>query len=183
MQCPLCKKNTMNSTELLPDLKGLTCNECFGVWLDRSKYDAWRAKQPRDLPETSTPAHLAVSETHKAKICPQCGHLLLPYRVGHGLAFSIDYCTACGGVWCERNEWDAIKAKNLHDNLHDIITQHWQAAIRQEEVQESIEQTYSRHLGTSYAKAQEIRTWLHGQSQKALILAYLADRKPEVKAL
>ena len=183
MQCPLCKKNTMNRIELIPGLRGFTCNECLGVWLDRSKYDAWRVKQPRDLPETSTPAHLAISETHKAKICPYCGHLLLPYRVGHGLAFSIDYCTACGGVWCERGEWEAILAKNLHDNLHDIITEHWQTAIRKEEVQESIEQTYARHLGASYAKALEVKKWLRDQPQKGIILAYLSDQKPEVKAL
>jgi Zn-finger nucleic acid-binding protein len=181
MQCPLCKKHTMAATDLAPGLTGQTCSECSGVWLDRARYDAWRAKQPGDLPETNTPTQLAISDTHKAKICPQCGHLLLPYRVGHGLSFSIDYCGACGGVWCDRGEWDAIEAKNLHDNLHDIVSQHWQTAVRQSGVQESIEQTYARHLGASYAKAQEVRTWLRGQPQKALIMAYLADTKPEGK--
>lgn len=176
MQCPLCKKHTMALADLAPNLTGQTCSACSGVWLDRAKYDAWRAKQAVDLPETKTPAQIAISDTHKAKICPQCGHLLLPYRVGHGLSFSIDYCGACGGVWCDRGEWDAIKAKNLHDNLHDIVSQNWQAAVRQSEVQASIEQTYVRHLGANYAKAQEVRTWLRGQSQKALILAYLAEK-------
>jgi Zn-finger nucleic acid-binding protein len=179
MQCPLCKKHTMAPADLVPGLTGKTCSECSGVWLDRAKYDAWRAKQAGDLPETNPPAQFAISDTRKAKICPQCGHLLLPYRVGHGLSFSIDYCGACGGVWCDRGEWDAIKAKNLHDNLHDIVSQHWQTAVRQSGVQESIEQTYARHLGANYAKAQEVRTWLRGQPQKALILAYLADTKPE----
>jgi Zn-finger nucleic acid-binding protein len=171
----------MAAGDLVPGLTGQTCSECSGVWLERARYDAWRAKQPNDLPETNTPTQLAISDTHKPKICPQCGHLLLPYRVGHGLSFSIDYCGACGGVWCDRGEWDAIKAKNLHDNLHDIVSQHWQTAVRQSEVQQSIEQTYARHLGASYAKAQEIRNWLRGQSQKALILAYLADAKPEIR--
>lgn len=181
MQCPLCKKHTMDTLDLAPDLTGSACSECSGVWLDRAKYYAWRAKHPCDLPETNTPAQLAVSDTHKAKICPQCGRLMLPYRVGHGLSFSIDYCEACGGVWCDRGEWDAIKAKNLHDNLHDIVSQHWQAAVRQAEVQESIEQTYARHLGPNYAKAKELKAWVRGQAQKAIILAYLADTKPENK--
>ena len=167
----------MAAVDLAPDLAGQACSECSGVWLDRAKYDAWRAMHPTDIPETNTPAQLTVSNTHKAKCCPQCGHLLLPYRVGHGLSFSIDYCGACGGVWCDCGEWDSIKAKNLHDNLHDIVSQHWQNAVRESEVQESIEQTYARHLGANYAKAQEVRTWLQGQPQKALILAYLAGTK------
>lgn len=177
MQCPLCKKDTMAVDRLAPDLEGQRCRQCSGVWLDRTHYDAWRTGQPADLPETETPLQLAVNDTRKAKICPQCGHLLLPYRVGHGLAFSIDYCGACGGVWCDGGEWEAIKAKNLHDNLHDIVSQRWQLSLRQSEVQASIEQTYARHLGASYAKATEIRNWLRDQPQKAILLAYLADTK------
>lgn len=169
----------MHAVNLVSDLWGSACSECSGVWIARATYDAWRAKQPGDLPETPMAAQVAVTDTHKAKICPQCGHLLLPYRVGHGLSFSIDYCGACGGVWCDRGEWNAIKAKNLHDNLHDILSQHWQKAVRQTEVQEAIEQTYVRQLGGAYSKVQEVRAWLRGQSQKALILAYLADTKPE----
>lgn len=181
MQCPLCKKHTMKVVDLAPGLAGHACSECSGVWIDRAKYDVWRAKQPGDLPESSTPAQLAVTDTHGAKICPQCGRLLLPYRVGHGLSFSIDYCGACGGVWCDRGEWDVIKSKNLHDNLHDIVSRHWQTAVRQSEIQESIEQTYARNLGTSYAKAQDVRAWLQADPQRALILAYLTEAKPEGK--
>jgi Zn-finger nucleic acid-binding protein len=165
----------MADVDLAPGLAGLACSECSGVWLDRVKYDAWRARMPGDLPETDAPAQITVSDIQGAKICPKCGHLLLPYRVGHGLSFSIDYCCACGGVWCDRQEWEAIKAKNLHDNLHDIVSQHWQKAVRQEGMQATIEQTFSKHLGTSYSKAKEIKAWLREHPQKAVILAYLKD--------
>ena len=175
VQCPLCKKHTLNPVDLAPELSGSVCSECNGTWIARSSYDAWRTRLPGDMPETGMGAEIAVTDTHKPKLCPQCGHLLLPYRVGHGLSFSIDYCGACGGVWCDRGEWDAIKAKNLHDNLHQIVSTHWQADVRQAAVQEAIEQSYGRQLGTAYAKAQEIREWLRGQSQKDLILAYLIE--------
>lgn len=179
MQCPLCKKNTMTYTDLLPNLSGLSCSACSGVWIGRSHYDTWRARQPSDLAENPAPVQIGVNETHKGKICPECAHLLLPYRVGHGLPFSIDYCGACGGVWLERNEWDAIKAKNLHDNLHEIVSAHWQNAVRQDDVQLAIEKTYIRLLGGSYDKAREMRAWLKDQAQRRLILAYLSDQKPE----
>ncbi len=181
MLCPICKKHTMSPVELAPELTGMACSGCSGIWLDRNKYDTWRAKQPQDLPEISTPVQTVITETHKAKICPQCGHLLLPYRVGHGLSFSIDYCGSCSGVWFDRNEWDAIKAKNLHDNLHVIVSQHWQAAGRQSGIQEAVEKSYSRQLGTDYAKAQEVKAWLRNHPQKGLILAYLTDINQEGK--
>jgi len=193
MQCPICKKHTMNPVDLAPDLSGLACSDCTGVWIARTEYDKWRAKQPADLPEVAITdkgaadkqksAQVAVAEPHKAKICPQCGHLLLPYRVGHGLSFSIDYCGACGGVWCDRKEWDAIKAKNLHDNLHDIVSANWQAAVRRSDVQEAIEQTYRRLLGAAYGKASDLRAWMREQPQpqRSVILAYLSDIKPPAK--
>lgn len=179
MQCPLCQKQTMVLADLAPGLAGLTCGACAGVWVDRARYDAWRATLPGDLPETATPLREEVAETRQAKICPQCGHLLLPYRVGHGLAFAIDYCGACGGIWCDPGEWDAIQAKNLHDNLHDIVSRHWQAAVRQAAVREAVEQTYVRHLGAAYPKAREIKAWLHEQPQRDLIWAYLTESQRE----
>lgn len=194
MQCPVCKKHMMNPVDLAPDLSGLGCGECAGVWIARTQYDRWRARQPGDLPEppaaakgsvadTQKTVQVAVADTHKTKICPQCGHLLLPYRVGHGLSFSIDYCGACGGVWCDRSEWDAIMARNLHDNLHDIVSANWQASVRRSDVQEAIEQTYKRLLGADYGKASDLRVWLREQpqSQRSVILAFLSDNKPQAK--
>ena len=179
MQCPICKTNTMNNADLLPNLTGAICDTCKGTWISRSNYDAWQARQPGDLPETTVEIEFTITDTHKAKLCPQCRHLLLPYRVGHGLPFSIDYCGTCGGVWFDPKEWEAIKAKNLHDNLHEIVSAHWQTEVRKDEVNKSIEQTYRRLLGPAYDQANQTRDWLRKQTNKALILAYLAEAKPE----
>lgn len=175
MQCPLCKKHTMSTTELAPGLLAVACSECKGAWIARSQYDAWRSHRPDVGAETAAVAGVDVTDNHKAKLCPQCGRLLLPYRVGHGASFSIDYCGGCGGIWLDRNEWEAIKARNLHANLHQIVTERWQADVRQDAIQESIERAYERQLGATYAKAKEIKAWLGSQSQKGLLLAYLAD--------
>lgn len=90
MQCPICNKHTMLETELLPELSGMACTACTGVWIKRATYEAWLAKQPGDLPETDQVTELRDTEPRKARICPQCQHLLLPYRVEHGIPFSID---------------------------------------------------------------------------------------------
>ena len=180
MKCPLCKTPSLDATVLAPDLEGCICGECNGVWIARAKYDAWRKRLPKDIPETASDAEFSVNDTRGAKICPQCGHLLLPYRVGHGLAFSIDYCGACGGVWCDRNEWDAIKARNLHDNLHDIVSAHWQNAVRRADVDAAVEQTYRRVLGDAYDKAAEVREWLRNEPRRSTLLAFLSDTQRPV---
>jgi len=171
----------MTAVDLVSGLSGARCGECAGVWVGRGNYDSWRTKHPGDIPENPVPVQLAANEPHTSKVCPQCGHLLLPYRVGHGLPFSIDYCGACGGVWLDPNEWDAIKAKNLHDNLHQIVSSQWQADVRHAEVQKAIEEAHRLHLGATYDKAREVRSWLRTQPQRTLILAYLSDEAPEGK--
>jgi len=181
MLCPVCKKHTMETAELAPGLSGLQCTACAGTWIPRSNYDAWRARLPAGMQEINTPAQIGNTEARQGKLCPQCGHLLLPYKVGHGLSFAIDYCSACGGVWFDRGEWEAILGKNLHGNLHDIVTTHWQAAVRETELQETVEKTYQRLLGPTYAKTCEIRSWLHAQPQRDLILACLKDEKTKAK--
>jgi Zn-finger nucleic acid-binding protein len=182
MQCPVCKKPSMGPVDLEPDLHASECSSCSGTWIARSSYDAWRSKNPVDLPENPVTATIGVADVPKAKICPLCGHLLLKYQVGHGLQLSIDYCTACGGIWLDKGEWKAIKAKNLHDNLHQIVSLQWQTDVRRKEVHESIEQAYVKHLGKeAYEKAKDTRAWLRQQSQKALILAYLAEKTPDGK--
>ena len=178
MNCPLCKTSVLASAELADGLSGLTCETCGGTWVARDRYDAWRAKLPGALPETALAVSLSEDEAQAANVCPQCGHLLLPYRVGHGLSFSIDYCGACGGVWFGKDEWASIKAKNLHDNLHDIVSAHWQAEVRKESVQEALEKVHRRNLGESYAKAHELREWLRQQPKRSHILAYLSDAGP-----
>jgi len=177
MDCPLCKQRSLETAELAPGLSGLCCRTCAGTWIPRSRYDAWHDQQAGVAP--GAPAHgpVEVTDVRQAKLCPECGRLLLPYRVGHGLAFAIDYCGACGGVWLDRNEWPALQAAQLHLSLHDIVSAHWQSAVRQAGVQAAMEQTYQRLLGPAYARARDVRAWLQGEPHRGLILAYLAEEK------
>lgn len=177
MHCPICKKASLKNVELAPDLTGKACEICAGTWVPRHNYDLWRKRHPGDRPEHDAPASSAITDRTGAKICPDCGHLLLPYRIGHGLPFALDYCGTCGGVWLDPKEWEAIKAKNLHDNLHDIISEHWQKEVREEKTRELLENTFRRLLGPSYDKAAEIRAWLRSQPRKSVILAYLKEKE------
>lgn len=175
MKCPVCKKHSLSVTTLIPDLDGRVCSVCNGIWVARNKYDSWRKRLPANIPETASDTVFSVTDTRGSKICPLCSHILLPYRVGHGLSFSIDYCSACGGIWFDHNKWDALKARNLHANLHNIVSDRWQIAVRRADAETAIEQKYKRMLGEEYEKAAEIRNWIRNHPKRTTLLIYLND--------
>ena len=101
----------------------------------------------QNLPEVSPDAeNLELQESGKAKLCPECGAILVPYKVGHELPFSLDRCGHCGGIWFEKNEWEALCAWNLHDDLHFIFSKPWQDAValaaRAEQRETRLRQTF-----------------------------------------
>ena len=176
MRCPCCKNKSLSETELLPGLVAKTCDGCRGTWFERKDYESWRSRQSADLPETAAPQTVFMSaQVPKPKLCPACRNFLLPYRVGHGLGFGIDYCAACGGIWCDPGEWEAIHAKNLHDNLHEIVSQQWQRDVRQENIRTQIEESFRKSLGPDYQRAADVRNWLREHSNRDLLLSYLRD--------
>lgn len=180
MHCPLCKSNEMTSLELEPDLHAFRCDLCDGVWIPGARYSAWLDKHPFDVPETTPPSEVEVKEIADAKLCPECGHLMLKFRAGHGLNFFIDHCNVCGGFWLDPNEWDALKRHGLHDNLHQVPSAQWQKDLRQAAVREHIDAWRSGQLGPEvYARVKEFRDWLRLQPGKELILTILTESEDE----
>jgi Zn-finger nucleic acid-binding protein len=168
----------MTLRELEPGLESLACPTCHGDWLPGLAYQRWRQAHGVDLPEreltTEEVEGLPVHEDLHGKLCPECGCLLLPYHVGHGLAFSLNYCGRCGGTWFEANEWAQMRAANLHDNLHQVFTQMWQAGVaRAERAREHERNLRVRFGDADFERAREVRTWLHGHPHRSAILAYL----------
>ena len=175
MRCPVCEHRSLRQVALLQNLMGFRCDGCSGVWIDRGRYETWRSGKSTCMPTTDPVAAADVEDIHKAKICPQCEHLLFPYRVGHGVDFRIDYCGACGGVWCDNNEWKALCDKQLHTTLHDVVSDRWQADLRRTDFQQAVEASFEKRLGGAYPKAVELRNWLSEQPEKQWILAYLQN--------
>nr|CAX69046.1 conserved hypothetical protein [uncultured bacterium] len=182
MLCPVCRNHDLKPIELEPDLKVASCDGCSGAWLAKDDYDAWQALHPEEPPATTAPVEIQVGEIAKAKLCPQCNHLMVKYRIGHGLGFFIDHCNSCGGFWLDGNEWPALKLRGLHHNLDDVLSSRWQKDVRQQEIQEKLDEVYIRQLGReTYDKMREIRVWLDGQPNRSMILAYLAESRAEVQ--
>ena len=166
--------------DLDDDLKAAACDACGGHWVSHQNYSNWLKKQGETLPEKPfSEFEFDVEDVKEAKICTDCNKILLKYKVGHGLDFYLDHCPGCGGMWLDKNEWNALQSRNLHDEIHQIFSTSWQSQIRGDELKEKLDQAYSNRFGAeSYAKVKEIRDWLQNSPQKKAILAFLADEDP-----
>ena len=110
--------------------------------------------------------------------------MLIRYRVGHGLHFQIDRSPLTGGVWLDKGEWDALKSKNLHTQLHVIFTAPYQAKIRTAELEQTLEEVFRDRIGPEdFEKVREFREWLTGHPKQRDILCYLLDGQSSSTAI
>lgn len=182
MKCPVCKTTELQPISLEQKLLASTCENCGGRWVSSTDYWGWLEQQDSTSSEEPfAEVVFEVNDTVAAKLCPDCGHILIKYKVGHGLNFFLDHCNSCNGVWLDPNEWEVLKSRNLHDELHRIFTTSWQKQIREEEIRGKFEKLYEEKFGEQdYAEIKRIREWLEQHPQRSSLLAYLIEEDPYV---
>jgi Zn-finger nucleic acid-binding protein len=179
MHCPACKTATFTPIELDLQLPAQQCSSCQGHWLVADDYFTWLDRQPTRLPEKpyeGEPLQLSAEQT--VKICPTCIRIMHRYDVGHDTAVTLDQCAHCDGIWFDHDEWQALKGRNLHDEIHLVFTAPWQAQLRKTASIERLKQIYGARFGADFARLQEIHAWLHTHPQKDDLLAFLSDPTP-----
>ena len=88
----------------------------------------------------------------------------------------MEHCSGCGGIRLDENEWKALEARNLHDEIHRIFSTACQNQIREEKLQARIEDACRNQFGDeTYSRIHGIKKWLQAHPQKALLLAYLRE--------
>ena len=122
---------------------------------------------------------LSLAEPGVPVDCPECRFRMVKYLVGRGLDFTVDHCAGCKGIWLDRNEWEALKKRNLHDDLHGIFTQFWQAGAQREQRKKRLRQIYLDRFGEKdYEEISRIRHWLETKTNREQLIAYLTDKDP-----
>jgi Zn-finger nucleic acid-binding protein len=179
MKCPVCKTTELSPINLDARLPAGGCPKCGGTWLSSFRYYEWLQVQGPSQPEKPYEGPpLTVSQTQDAKLCPECGRILIRYAVGHGTNFTLDHCGSCNGVWLDNNEWQALKGRNLHDEIHLIFSRDWQTQVRKEERKKHLESIYAQHFGKDYDEIKRIRQWLDQHPERGRLLAFLTDPNP-----
>jgi Zn-finger nucleic acid-binding protein len=180
MKCPVCKSPELQATDLEAGLKFFHCPECRGNWIRGVQYWKWLEQHGPNLPERrDQDSSLSLAEPGIHIDCPECRFRMVKYLVGHGFSFTIDHCEGCRGVWLDRNEWEVLRERNLHDDLNAMFTSFWQDAAQKEARKKRLEQIYISRFGPDvYAEIERVRAWLATRPNKQELLAYLTDKDP-----
>jgi len=180
MNCPVCKSIELSPIQLDPSLSAHECPNCLGHWIGGAEYWRWVERHRSDLAErvheTET---LSLAEPGLPIDCPECRFRMVKYFAGHGLPFTIDHCHGCKGIWLDGNEWEALKKRNLHDDLNLMFTSFWQTEATREVRKKKMEQIYTGRFGEDdYTEIKRIRYWLETKTNREELLAFLIDKNP-----
>jgi Zn-finger nucleic acid-binding protein len=188
MDCPVCKTVPLQTHQLDEGLVTHSCPQCSGQYLRSERYFQWLQRHGENLPEKSPDLalHLPVHDSKPGKLCPECGAFLIRHKVGHGMEFHIDRCGRCGGIWLDENEWDVLKSHGLHDDMHHVFSQAWQAEVKGQERQQHYREVVMHILddkllqlcsGEDLAKLKEFKAWLDGHPNRRELYAYLGGTR------
>lgn len=183
MTTPLLKSPVsgmpMEQVTLESGLQAHRCPTNGGHYITSADYMGWLQQQPARLPHLpkSDTATGPTSTRTTALICPESGTIMNRFKVGHGFAFSIDR-SITGGVWLDAGEWEALKERNFHDEIHLVFTAPWQKHIRDEQTQAVYESTLENSLGKDLLdRLTELREELIDHPHKNLAISYLTERE------
>lgn len=179
MKCLMCEDSKLQREEIDKNLYGFVCDDCGGIWIHAKAYWKWikgNGHLLKEKPQSET-ADLKVTESSEIKICIDCHHFLTRRKIGHGIKFHIDRCGCCGGIWLDKNEWEVLKSRNLHDEIHFMFSTNWQNEVLHAEQTKSYEEEIERILGHDhFLKVKKFKHWLYQSSHKNVIFAYLKDK-------
>lgn len=180
MNCPVCKNVQLEAASLEHGLPAFKCSHCAGIWLMSNVYLRWRRTDAPPIGEEANGADpIPDLDIHTAKICPNCGRLMMRYRVLPNGALVLDRCGQCNGVWFDPDEWAVLVARNLYTRVNEFFTKPWQEHVRAEEAHAMLDKLYVARFGNEdYAKVKELWKWLKSHPQRAMLLAYLQADDP-----
>jgi len=171
----------MHLSEIEPSLLAYACPKSGGTWIPLQSYLDWKEHHARDQSEVPTKDIPSAADDSKrrALICPESGHLLIRYKVGHGLPFHVDVSPKTGGIWLDRGEWEALKNKGLHLELNHIFTAPYQHQVRAEEHEAAMDRLFRDKIGCEdFERVVEFKRWLSSHPKRRSIRAYLLYELP-----
>ncbi len=176
MRCPACREGFLQSDQLDDGPAAATCPACAGGFVRSADYHVWLKDHGENLPERPADEQSAmeVVDSGAGKLCPACDRFMTRVKVGHDVPFHLDFCANCGGVWLDAREWDVLRARNLHDEVHLIFTDTWQTGVKQAEKAQLEEQRLAEQFGEAdLAELRRIREWIDSHPRREQIQAYL----------
>jgi Zn-finger nucleic acid-binding protein len=134
------------------------CPNCAGEWIPGHNYQIWRSERP-----TTPPNHdVLVQNYHlpytpspldaKAAPCPECGSMMARGKITLKQPFYLEHCLCCGGIWCDRGEWEVLEQLQLDTNIAQIFSNAWQAQVRASHLHQLERQAVIDKVGVDMAQ-------------------------------
>lgn len=180
MKCPVCKTDTLGSITLVENLHASQCSNCGGVWIDSNIYLAWWKAKGANVPAMRMETRMDPAwNVDELKLCPNSGHIMARYKIFPDTEFYLDRCGHCNGIWFDKNEWDALVERDLHDNLNEFFTRPWQDRLHTEETKAHMNKLYLEKFGAEdYEHIKQVREWLKDHPKLGMLLAFLQAHDP-----
>jgi Zn-finger nucleic acid-binding protein len=167
MKCPKCKSSELNKISYnSPYL----CMSCDGMWFSKDLIAHFREITIEDID------HNQLSNDHDCKtgMCPSGHGLMIRAKVDIDEPFYLERCSACGGIWFDKGEWQRIAENNLADNLSMIWSRSWQRKQSREKNRDSFLNTNRNLLGDNiFNSIIELAGKLKDHPEKDLAIALL----------
>ena len=180
MNCPHCSDERLFTNTLEENLVSMECPGCAGHWIESYQYWKWLDAHGKDLPEKpeKETANLDVLDGDHARICPECCQILARHKVGHGIDFYLDRCRNCGGFWFDKNEWEVLKSRNLHDNAHFIFSRSWQYQLLREGQESQRARWFVEKFGEEkYGEIKRFKHWLQTEEHHSAVIGFLSEKE------
>ncbi|MEO0424678.1 MAG: zf-TFIIB domain-containing protein [Pseudomonadota bacterium] len=172
--CPKCKHRVLLPTVLTAGLSARGCKGCRGAMVDLVAYRAWSDHQGIDAVRTEGGADIAVDDTAKAVLCPNCDKLMLKFRVSPDTENRLDYCAGCDAAWLDGGEWQQLEHMGLRANLGSVFSEPWQRRVREGEVSRMQAATLRERFGERHDYLIAFKRWLQTQPDRHEIVGWLA---------
>jgi Zn-finger nucleic acid-binding protein len=179
MNCPVCGEAKLKPILLEEGLNANKCPQCHGHWISSDSYFKWvKARGQGEVDNQVSVSAETDSDTKKALVCPDCGRILVKYRLGQEIKFRLDLCGGCNGVWFDRDEWEVLKARRLHDDFHRFFTDAWRQKVLRDETRARNEKIFREKFGPDYDKIMGMKSYIESHPLKPIILAFIQEKDP-----
>jgi Zn-finger nucleic acid-binding protein len=147
MKCPKCK--TIEITKSGRSL-AYSCENCGGLWLADSAALAFSDGFDEINDREFAPNN---ENDDRTGLCPSGHGIMLRARVDLEDPFFLERCTACGGIWFDKGEWQRFAKSRLSHNLNDLWSRSWQRRQLKEKSRETYLEINRKLLGEEVFQA------------------------------
>lgn len=168
MKCPKCENGDLGKKSFSHPYD---CSECGGIWVRKEELS--RMHELVFDKSENIPCDITGHDS-KTGMCPEGHGILIRARIEDEVPFYLERCTACGGIWFDKGEWQRIAGNHFLQNLPDFWSYSWQQRQRKEKGRQQYLRQSEELLGNElFAWLMTLAERLKHHPEKSRALAFL----------